>query len=134
MFGGHHVGVVVDAVHQDSGKQEIREHDDAPVAQLDRVLQPRFHQRKGHAGIDRLAPAETEAFPQHARDLGHVGVGVRVRRAAPDRDQHGLVPRDMSVVCIRASQCPLDPFARGADHLQVDAQLAAVDYFDALVL
>jgi len=86
------VGVFVDALHQDAGEKEIREDDDAPITQARRMLQPRLDQRKGHAGIAGFAPAEAETFPEHAHDLGHVGIGIRVGGAAADHHQQGLVP------------------------------------------
>src|SRR3546814_20056952 len=72
----HAVGVLVDALDQDPGEQEVGKHDDPPVAQLRRVLQPRLDEREGDAGIGRLGPAEAHPFPQHAGDLGDVGVEI----------------------------------------------------------
>ena len=68
----HLVGVAVDALHQHAGEQEIRENDDPLVAELRRMFEAGLDQRKGDAGITRLRPAETHAFPQHAHHLGNV--------------------------------------------------------------
>src|SRR3546814_5409101 len=64
------IGVVVDALHQDAGEEEIGEHDEALVAEPRRMLEPGLDQRKGDAGVAGLAPAEAEALPQQAHDLG----------------------------------------------------------------
>ena len=61
-----------DALHQHTGEQEVREYDDAPVAEPRGVLQSRLDQREGHARIADLAPAEAQPFPQHPHQLGHV--------------------------------------------------------------
>src|SRR3546814_5838608 len=83
------IGVVVDALHQDAGEEEIGEHDEALVAEPRRMLEPGLDQRKGDAGVAGLAPAEAEALPQQAHDLGDVGIGVGVRGAATNHHQQG---------------------------------------------
>src|SRR3546814_8972112 len=65
--GGDDIGVVVDALHQDAGEEEIGEHDEALVAEPRRMLEPGLDQRKGDAGVAGLAPAEAEALPQQDR-------------------------------------------------------------------
>jgi hypothetical protein len=93
---GDPVRRVVDALDQDAGEEEIGEHDDAAETEPGGVFQRRLDQRKGDAGIGGLGPAEAEALPQHAGDLGDVGVGVGVGRAAADDDEQGLVHGDVA--------------------------------------
>ena len=126
MARGDRVGRVVDALHQDAGEQEVGEHDDAAEAELRRVLQRRLDQRECHAGIGGLGPAEAHALPQHARDLRDVGIGVGIGSAAADHDEQRFVARN--VVAGRVERLA-DAVAGGAQHLRVDAELAAV--FDA---
>src|SRR5215470_9739399 len=54
----HLIGDPVDALHQHAGEEEIGEDDDAPVAELHRMLQAGAYQREGDAAIADLAPAE----------------------------------------------------------------------------
>ena len=118
------VGGVVDALHQHAGEQEIREHHDAAVAELDRVIERRGDQREGDAGIGDLAPAEAHAFPQHAHDLGDVGVGVGIGGAAADDQQQRLGRAAIwRGECLRPSSMR-SPAARSI--LQIDAELAAI--------
>ena len=46
MTGRHHVGVMIDAFHQNAGEEEIGKNDDAAITQLGRVLQARLHERE----------------------------------------------------------------------------------------
>ena len=80
------VRCIIDAIDEDAGEEEVREHHDAAVAEARGMLEAGINQRKGDAGIGRLRPAEAKAFPQQTRDLGDVGVGVRVGSAAADND------------------------------------------------
>ena len=75
------------------GEEEIREHDDAAKAEPRRALERRLDARMGDAAEGDLGPAEAHALPQHARDLGDVGVGVGVVGAAADHDEQRLVAR-----------------------------------------
>jgi hypothetical protein len=109
--------------------RKVREHDDAPVAKPGGVLQRRFDQRKGHPGIGGLGPAEAETFPQHAGDLGDVGVGIGIRRAAPDHDEQRLVARHIAWAF---GDRLLDALGGGAQHLGVDAEFAAIVDADAV--
>ena len=119
----HLVRVVVDPLDQDAGEEEVGKYDDPPVAKLRRVLQARLDQGEGDPGIGGLAPAETHALPEHAHHLGDIGVGVGVRGAAPDHDQHGLVQRHLA---LRLVQRLPDARAGRAQQLAVDRQLASV--------
>lgn len=87
MAPGDAVGVLVDAIDENAGEEKIREHDGAFEAEAGGVFEPRFDERKRHAGIDRLAPAKSEALPQQTHHLGHISVGVRVRCATADDDE-----------------------------------------------
>src|SRR6185436_3490811 len=91
----HLVGDVVDPLHQYAREEEIGEHDDALVAELHSMLEPGADEREGDDGIAHLGPAKAHAFPQHARDLGDVGVGVGVGGAAPDYHQQRLGARHL---------------------------------------
>ena len=107
----HRVGRIIDALHQNAGEQEIREDDDAPIAEPRRMFERRLDQRKGDAGIGRLGPAEAKAFPQQARDLGDIGIGVGIGGAAADDDQQRLVLRHVLGAASSAS-CTRSPAAR----------------------
>ena len=85
------VGKAVNPVDQNAGKQEIRKHDDAFIAELCRVFQTRLHQREGHAGITDFTPAKPHAFPKHPADFGNISVGIRIRGTAADNHQTGLL-------------------------------------------
>ena len=78
MGGGDAVGEAVDTVDQDAREEEIGKHDHPPVGQTGDMGQAGFHEREGDAGIARLAPAKAHALPEHAGDLGDIGIGVGV--------------------------------------------------------
>src|SRR5436853_7064893 len=73
----------------------------------------------------RLGPAEPHALPQHARDLGDVGIGIGVVGAAPDDDEQ----RVGTPVGHRRS----DPFGGGLEQLRLDPEIAAKADFDARI-
>ena len=123
VVGRHAVGVVVDALDEHAGEQEVRKDDEAAVTESGRVTQSGLDQREGHPGVADLAPPEPEALPQHAHDLVDVGVGVGVGGAAPDHHQHGVVPRH---IVPRPIQRLLDAIPRRFQHLRIDAELACV--------
>ena len=123
MARGDGIGRVVDALHQDAGEEEIGEHDDAAEAEPRRLLQRRLDQREGDAGIGGLGPAEAKALPEHARDLGDVGIGVGIGGAAADDDEQRLV---RAASPSRGVERLADARAGGADHARVEAELAAV--------
>src|SRR5512132_1726290 len=56
------VGAPIDAFDENAGEQEIREDDDAPIAEPDRMLQPLVHQRIRDPGVADLGPAEAHAL------------------------------------------------------------------------
>ena len=89
-FSRNFIGVGIDAVNQNAGKQEIREHDNALVAKLHGFAQARVDARVGNTGIADFGAAKTHAFLQHARDLVNVGVGVRIVGPAPHDHQQGV--------------------------------------------
>ncbi len=127
----HQVGVLADAAHQDAGKQEIWKDDDAAIAEPYHLAQAWFHQRERDPGIERLPPAEAEALHQHPRHLGHIGVGIRIRRSATDHHQQGVVQGYRLLASLAESG--IGSFQRGADagasrlnHLEVHPQLPAV--------
>lgn len=82
--GGDLVGVIIDAFDQNAGEQEIGEHDDPLVSHAGAMLQGGLYQREGHTGIADFHPAKAHAFPQHPRHFGYIGIGIGIRRAAPD--------------------------------------------------
>ena len=120
------VGEAIDAVDQNARKQEIREHDNALVGQHRDVLQARFHQREGHAGIAHLVPAKAHAFGQHPSDFGHVAIGVRVRGTAADHDKAGLRQRQRAVFGVGAVHSVLNAAGGGGDHLGINTKFAAI--------
>ena len=121
---------VVDALDQHAGEQEIREDNDPLVAKPGRVLERRRDQREGDARIGDLAPAEAHAFPQHAHDLGDIGIGIRIGRAASDHHEQRLV---VGAHGGGGSQPLGDPVAGGPQHLQIDAQFAPIGDLEAVV-
>ena len=131
VVGGDPFGVLADAAHQHPRKEEIGKDDDPLEAQPHHVPQSRLHQREGHPRIHGFAPAEAEALDQHAGHLGHVRVGIGVRRAPSHHHQQGLVQRrglaaGFAVVGIGLIKGLAHPGAGGLNHLQVDPQLTAV--------
>ncbi len=128
--GGHPVGVFVDPVHQDAREQEIGEDDNAPEAELHHMLQRRLDQRKGDAGIGGFAPAESDALPQHSRDLRDVRVRIGIGRAAAHGQQERFLDGDRTELGVGTRDRFAHPVAGRADHLQVDSELAAVGDLD----
>jgi len=120
MAGCDLIGVVIDALDQDAREQEIREDDDPLVAHPRAVLQRRFDQREGNAGIAHFAPAKAHAFPKHAHHFSDVGIGIRVRRAAPDDTQQRVMPGDLII------QGFFDPGACGSQHLQINGKFPTI--------
>ena len=123
MFGGNFVRGRIDPLHQYTGEQEIGEHDDALVAELCRMFETGSDQGERDAGVAGFRPAETEAFPKHARNLGDVGVRVRIGSAAPDHHQQGLVQRHVAVGSVDRF---LNTGSGGFHHACVDGQFAAI--------
>ena len=123
MTRGNQIGVVVNSLHQDAGKEKVGKDDDAAIAKLYGMLQPRLDQRKGDAGIAGLAPTEAKAFPEQAHDLGDIGIGVGVRCAPAHHHEQGLGHGD---VIAGRGQGLLDAVAGGLQHLGIDGELAAV--------
>ena len=123
IFGGGFVGPVIDALDQDAGEQEVGENDDALEAQLHGAFQARIHQRRGDAGIGDLGPAEAHAFPQHAGDLGDIGIGVGIVGAAPHHHQQGLGALHLG---FSGGFGFFDTLGGSAQKLQVHRQLAAI--------
>ena len=130
---GDFIGLVVNPVHQNARKQKVRKDDDALEPKHGALFQRWHHQRERHARVSRLGPAKTQAFPQHAGDLGDVAVGIRVRRAATDNNQQRLMRRDFALLCIGALHRFAHTLAGGADHLVIDTQLAAIVHFDVVL-
>ena len=87
------------------------------------MTEPRLDQRKSHTGINGFTPTEPEAFDEHAGDLGHIGVGVGIRRTAPHHDKQGFL---QGHIAWRLIQGFTNPSTRRADHQPINAQLAAV--------
>ena len=125
MGGRDHIRLVVDAAHENAGEEEIGKDDDALITKARGMAQPRLDQREGDARIDRLAPAEAEPFPEHAHDLGDVGIGVGVGGAAPDDDEHRVVER-LALSPAIGLETLADALAGRPDHLRIDAELAAI--------
>ena len=121
---GDRVGLGVDALDQHAGEQEIREHDDAAEAEPRRAVERRVDPRMRDAAERRLGPAEAHALPQHAGDLGDVGIGVGVVGAAADDDQQRVSAR-----AVRRHRGG-DPVGGGREQLRVDRQIAAEPHLD----
>ena len=119
----------VDALDQDAGEQEIRKDDDAAKPEPRGMGRRRVDARVCDAAERRLGPAEPHPLPQHARDLGDVGVGVGVVGAAADDDQQRLRP----VGAVRR-QCRGDAVGRRVQQLRVDREIAAEPHLDARVV
>ncbi len=131
MAFGHLVRIAVDALDQHTGEKEVREDNDPLVAELGSVFEPGLDQRKGHSGIAGLGPAKAHPFPKHAHDLGHVRIGVRIRRAAPHHHEQRFMAVHIRSCCRDGF---LDPFGGSADHLQVNTKFAAIFDHHARIL
>ncbi|CAI8419636.1 MAG: Uncharacterised protein [Rhodospirillaceae bacterium] len=127
------IGLVVDAVDQHAGEQEVGEDHDPLEAEHGAFFQRRDDQREGHAGVSGFSPAEAQPFPQHTGDLGHVGVGIGVGRTATDDDQQGFMRGDLALLRIGALDRLADALTGCTDHLVVDPQLAAIVHFDVVL-
>ena len=125
VFRRHLIGMAEDPLHQHAGEQEIREDDNALVAKLRDMLERRFDERERHTGIGGFAPAKAHAFPEHPHDFRDVGIGVGVRRSAPNNDQHRVM-KAFALGPAGRLQPFLDAGRSGADHPQIDPQLAAI--------
>ena len=119
----------VDALYQDAGEQKIRKDDDAAKPEPCGMGQRRVDARVGDAAERGLGPAEPHPLPQHARDLGDVGIGVGVVGAAADDDQQSLRP----VGAVRG-QCRGDAVGRRIQQLRVDREVAAEPHLDPRVV
>ena len=120
---GELVGDAVDALHQHAGEQEIGKDDDAPVAQLHRMLEAGPDQRECNAAVADLGPAEAHALPQHPRDLADIGIGIGVGGAAADDHQQGLLPRDPAC---GAGFGLLDALGSDGEQPSVHGEIAAI--------
>src|SRR5256886_3745645 len=84
MVGGPRVGLVVDAVHEDAGEQEVRHHRDGRRAEAAAAFQCLGHRRGcqgDERGLDEAQPARVLEEPP---DFVQVGIGVGVAGPAPD--------------------------------------------------
>ncbi len=121
---GHTIHVVVDAADQFSGEQEIGRDDDFLVAQLQRHFEAAAHRWVGHAGIDGFGPAKAHVLGHDAREACGLGVGERIRCAAPHDDQHGVI--EIAVMNMIHAQCFEDAGLKRGDHLRVQAKFTTV--------
>ena len=87
----HPLRMLADATHQHPGKQEIGEYHQAPEAQFDGVAQAWLHEWEGDSRVDGLPPAKAKTLHQHPGHLGHIGVGIGVRRTAAHHHQQAFV-------------------------------------------
>ena len=127
----HLVGPVIDAPHQNAGKQEIGEHDDPLEAQPDGTVQAFVDQRIGDAGIADLGPAEAQSFPQHAGHLADVGVGVGIVGAAPDHHEQRLFAVDRARSRLFGF---FDALGGGLEQARIDGQIPAIAHIQVRVL
>src|SRR5690606_40276870 len=93
------VPFVLVTVQASTATYSLSLHDALPIY----MAQRRLDQREGDAGIGRLAPAEAEAFPQQAHDLGDAGIGIGIGGAAADHHQRGLMARDRKSTRLNSS-------------------------------
>ncbi len=121
--GGNLIRVMIYAPDQNAREQEIWEHHDPLVSQPGGMLQARLHQGEGDAGIGHFRPAEADAFPQQAANLGDIAIGVRVRCTAADHHQQCILHRDMIT---GGGNGFAHPVAGGADQLHIHAKVPAI--------
>ena len=74
----NNIGKAVNAFHQYTCEQEVRENDNAFVSQFGSMFEARFDERESDTGIAGLCPAKAHALPQHPHNLADIGVGIRV--------------------------------------------------------
>ena len=77
------------------------------------------------AAIRRLGPAEPHPFPQHAGDLGDVGIGIGIVGAAPDDDKDGV----LAILRRRGG----DPLGGRGEQLGIDREVAAEPHLDTRI-
>src|SRR3984893_8413053 len=116
---GGSVGLRVDLFDENAGEQEVGKDDDPAEAEAGGRGPKHIHARLRHAGKGELSPAETHLVAQPVRELGDVGVGIRVAGAAPDDDEQGLSAWDRRVLCRRS-----DPVSRCSRQLWADRKIA----------
>ena len=126
IFRRHLVGLRIDPLDQHAGEQEVREDDDALVAELGGMLETGTDKRERDTRVAGLAPAETKTLPEHPHDLGDVGVGVRIGCTATDDHQHRVMDCHLAMLTIGHIKRFLDALTGCPDHLQVDPEFAAI--------
>ena len=131
MISGYHVGIVINASHQNTGEQEVWKHNDPLITQLGGVPQARFHQGEGDAGIGHFGPAKAKALPQQTADFRDIGIGIRVGRAPAHHHQQGFLRTDMIA---RGIHGLAHPVAGGTDQLHVHTQIPAIGDIQLRVL
>ena len=127
------VGETIYAVDQNSREQEIGKDDNTLETKLHHMFKTWLDEREGHAGIANLGPAKPHPLPQHPRDLGNVGIGVRVRGAATNDHKTGIRHVDSAGPGIRGGDRGGDPVARRLQHLQVHRQFPSILNGDAML-
>ena len=131
MVRRHQAAVLHDAANQHAGEQEVGEHHHPLVAEPHHLPQARLHQGKGDSGIQGFPPAEPESLHQHAGDLGHVRVGIRIGGPSPHHHQQRVVggyrrPARGHGGGIGGRQGLADAAPGRLDHLAIHPQLAPV--------
>ncbi len=127
------VGEAVDPVDQDATEQEIGKDNDPLESKPHDMLKTGLNQRECHAGIANLCPAEAHPLPQHPGNLRDVGIGVRIRRAAPDDNKAGICPVNLAMFGVSSLDGSGDPVTGGLQHLQIDSQFAPILDRDAML-
>ncbi len=119
MRGGEGLALLLDALFQPAGEQQVWERDEPPRAKAPAALQAIGDGRGGDAGVAAFNQRPRVAFPQQACELGDVGVGVRVGRPAA-AEQHG------SLGPLRLGHGLVEPLAGEGQQVRVQPERAAV--------
>ena len=105
-----------DPPRQHAGEQEVRQHRHPPRAQCPTAVQPGRHAGRGERHERVLHPGHRRRLGQQPGRPGHLGVGVRVRRAAADQQHRG----------VRAGHQRRQPLAQQRQHRRVRAERSPV--------
>ena len=103
MLGGKFSCKLPDAFFQHPGKKKKRQDHDPTESHAVATPECFWQERRRHANVARCRPAKPEAFPQEARELLHIGIGIRVATAASNHQQKGIAPVPRRCSSLRGS-------------------------------
>ena len=125
--------MLINAVDQDSGEQEIWEHQHAFERHFTGLFQGGHHQWERDTTVSGHTPTKTFAFPQHPHDLCDIAIGIGVRRAATHNDKKRVMGAYLAMLRICRRHGFINALASSTHHFVIDAQFSAILNFQARV-